>query len=135
MRNIISIFRREVLSFFVSPIAYIVIMGFTILGGYFFFVGFAYYNVMLARARAMPYGAGAESLNLNEFVIGGFYSTLIVILVFLVPALTMGVIAEERKRGTFELLATSPLSVRDIVFGKFLAISLVFFLMLLATLR
>ena len=131
MRNIFNVFRREVLSFFVSPIAYFVIMGFTVLGGYFFFTGFAYYNVMLQRARMMPYGAGGE-LNLNEWVVAGFYQTLIVILVFLVPLLTMRTIAEERKRGTFELLATSPISVGDIVIGKFLAVALVLTLMMVA---
>jgi ABC-2 type transport system permease protein len=64
-------------------------------------------------------------------VVEGSFHTLLIILVFVVPMLTMKVIAEERRSGTFELLITSPLQVRDIVVGKLLAIAGVLAIMIL----
>jgi ABC-2 type transport system permease protein len=55
---------------------------------------------------------------------------MIVILVFLVPLLTMRIVAEDKRRGTFELLLTSPVSVFDIVIGKFLSLAVIIFAML-----
>jgi ABC-2 type transport system permease protein len=130
MRNVISILRREVLSFFVSPIAYFVITGFLLLAGYFFFNLLAYFNLMIQRYNALAaYRQGLEAPNLNQLVVEPYYHTLLVILVFLIPVLTMRAIAEERKRGTFELLMTSPLSVGQIVLGKFLGVGFVVLIM------
>ena len=132
MKNIITIARREILSFFVSPIAYFVITGFILLGGYFFFNLLGIYNLVLARYKMTPYGQMPDYMNLNEYVIEQFYYTLLVILVFLVPMLTMRTIAEEKKRGTFELLVTSPVKVAEIVWGKFIGVAVVLTVMLLA---
>jgi ABC-2 type transport system permease protein len=130
MRNIFTIARREIHSFFVSPIAYFVITGFFLLAGYFFFNLLGFFNIMQQRYRMMSsYGAG-DAPNLNQWVVESFYQTLIVVLVFLIPFLTMRVIAEEKRRGTFELLVTSPLSVADIVIGKFLGVGFVILLMM-----
>jgi ABC-2 type transport system permease protein len=128
MRNILAIFKREVLSFFVSPVAYFVITGFVLLGGYFFFNLLGVYNLVIARYAMMPQ-MGMQAPNLNQWVVEGFYHTLLVILVFLIPLLTMRIVAEEKRRGTFELLATSPLHVRDIVLGKFLGVAFVIVIM------
>lgn len=132
MRNIIAICKRELLSFFVSPVAYFVITGFVLLSGYFFFNLLGMFNVILQRYAAMRFQGAMEQLNLNQFVVEGYYHTLLVILVFLIPLLTMRIFAEERRRGTFELLVTSPVSVSEVVFGKFFGIALVMVLMLLA---
>ena len=126
MRNIYSICKREILSFFVSPIAYFVITGFVVLAGYFFFNLLMAFNWYLNRMAAMPYyRSQMDAPNLNQLVVEGYYHTLIVVLVFLVPLLTMRLIADERRAGTFELLVTSPVSVAEIVFGKFLGVALV----------
>lgn len=132
MRNIIAVCRRELLSFFVSPIAYFVITGMILLGAYFFFNLLSTFNMIVARYAGMPMRGSMGQLNLNQFVIEGYYHTLLVILVFLIPLLTMRVIAEERRSGTFELLVTSPLSVSEIVLGKFLGVASVILIMLLA---
>jgi ABC-2 type transport system permease protein len=123
MRQVLNICRRELLAFFVSPIAYFLTAGFILLGGYFFFMSLGVFNYILAQMRAMPYYRDPSQLpNLNYVVVGPFYQTLLVILVFVVPLLTMRVFAEERRRGTFELLVTSPLSVGEIVVGKLLSL-------------
>jgi ABC-2 type transport system permease protein len=129
MRNIWAICKRELLAFFVSPIAYFVITGFTLLVGFFFFNHLSYFAQMVEMS-AMLSLRGKELPNLNQTVIEGVYHTMVVILVFLIPLLTMRTIAEEKKKGTFELLITSPVSVSQIVFGKFLSIAIVLIIML-----
>ena len=130
MKGIIAILRRELLSFFVSPVAYFVVTGFLLLGAYFFFNLLGIYNVVLQRIQMMPYGMGQSVPNLNQFVVENYFQTMLLILVFLVPLLTMRLIAEEKKSGTFELLATSPLSIEQIVIGKFLGVGTILFVML-----
>lgn len=129
MRNVFAICKRELLSFFVSPIAYFVITGFTLLVGFFFFQGLAFFARIFEMAPMMNFRPG-QMPNLNEYVVQGLYQTMIVILVFMVPLLTMRTIAEEKRRGTFELLITSPLSILEIVLGKFMGLSVVILIML-----
>lgn len=129
MRNIWAICKRELLSFFVSPIAYFVITGFTLLVGFFFFNYLSYFSRAMEMA-AMIAMRGGEMPNLNQTVIEGVFQTMVVILVFLIPLLTMRTIAEEKRRGTFELLITSPVSVSQVVLGKFLSIAIVLTVML-----
>lgn len=129
MRTIWAICKRELLAFFVSPIAYFVITGFTLLVGFFFFNYLSYFSRVMEMA-AMIAMRGGEMPNLNQTVIEGVYQTMVVILVFLIPLLTMRTIAEEKRRGTFELLITSPVSVSQIVLGKFLSIAIVLTVML-----
>lgn len=134
MRNVFAIGRREILSFFVSPTAYFVITGFVLLGGYFFFNLLGIFNLVIEQYQQMAMmrgGLSEAAPNLNQWVVEGFYQTLLVILVFMVPLLTMRTIAEEKRRGTFELLVTSPVSVREIVLGKFVGVGFVVFLMML----
>ena len=119
MRNVIAIAKRELLSLFVSPVAYIVLGAFGVLSAYFFYLILFYYNVYVVQAAQMPW-AGSQVPSINQFVIEQYFRTLLVVLVFLIPILTMRTIAEERRRGTFELLITSPVSVLEIVLGKFL---------------
>jgi ABC-2 type transport system permease protein len=117
------------LAFFVSPIAYFVITGFTLLVGFFFFNHLSYF-AQLVEMSAMISLRGRDLPNLNQTVIEGVYHTMVVILVFLIPLLTMRTIAEEKKKGTFELLITSPVSVSQIVLGKFLSLAIVLIIML-----
>jgi ABC-2 type transport system permease protein len=130
MRNIIAICKRELLSFFVSPIAYFVITGFALLVGFFFFNYLAFFARMYEMSQMMAFRGGAELPNLNQVVVEGLFQTMVVILVFLIPLLTMRIIAEEKRRGTFELLITSPVSVSQVVWGKFLSLAVVIVVML-----
>lgn len=130
MRNVMAICKRELLSFFVSPIAYFVITGFTLLVGFFFFNYLAFFARMYEMSQMMALRGATQLPNLNQTVVEGLFQTMIVILVFLIPLLTMRSIAEEKRRGTFELLITSPISVGEIVFGKFLSLAVVVLVML-----
>ncbi len=121
MRNIVAIAKRELLSLFVSPVAYFVLGGFVIIGAFFFFLILAAYNSYVVQAAQMPW-AGSQIPSLNQFVVEQYFSTMLVVLVFLIPILTMRTIAEERRLGTFELLITSPVSILELVVGKFLGV-------------
>lgn len=129
MKGCIAVARRELLSYFVSPVAYICIAGFLLLGGYFFFSYFQMFQIYMMRAAQMPMQMQQQQFNLNDWVIEGYFQTLLILLVFILPMLTMKLVAEERKNGTFELLITSPLSVSDVVIGKLLGIAAIVFLM------
>ena len=118
---------KEVRSSFVTPVAYVVLAGFMILSGYFFFTLVDEYNSALRAAAMIP----DFKTNLNQWIIIPFYRTLQVLILFLVPVLTMRLVTEEKRTGTFELLMTSPLSVESIVLGKFLGTCAIIILMFL----
>lgn len=100
--NIVHITRRELSSYFLTPIAYVFIVIFLVLSGVFTF----YLGGFFDRGQA----------DLATFF--GFHPWLYL---FLIPALTMRLWAEERKSGTIELLFTLPVTMMEAVVGKFLA--------------
>ncbi len=112
MSGALTVFKKELKSFFFSPIAYIVITTFLLLSGWFFFSTFFLYNQ-------------AELRN--------FFSQLPIIFAFIVPAVTMRLFSEELNSGSFELLSTLPLTDSAIVMGKFMAALTFIGLMLLPT--
>ena len=113
----ISILLKEIAGFFTSWVAYIIMAAFMLVTGLFLWV--------FPESSILDYGyAGLDS----------FFNIAPYLFIFLVPAITMRAIAEEKKEGTFELLATRPLSDWDILFGKFLACLAIVLLTLLPTL-
>lgn len=102
MRSIATIFRRELASYFATPLAYIFIVIFLVLAGAFAFFEGGFFE----RGQA----------DLQPFFI--FHPWLYLVLV---PALTMRLWAEERKSGMVELFLTLPISTAAAVLGKFLA--------------
>jgi ABC-2 type transport system permease protein len=120
VRNVLTIAGRELRSIFASPIAYVVMTGFLLLGGWFFFNLLARFNLLVTMYSSFQGGAEAmERLNVNEFVLAPLFHNLSVVLVILVPMITMRGFAEEKRAGTYELLLTSPVSTGEIVLGKF----------------
>jgi ABC-2 type transport system permease protein len=134
MHGLYAIYRKEMGHYFVSPIAYIFIGLFLILSAFFF-------NVILAEVikqsfqmemQSMQFGQ-ASSFDVPAAVMRSFFGLLSTLVLFFTPILTMGVYAEERKRGTMELLMTSPVSELEMVLGKFLASLSLFAIMLVPT--
>jgi ABC-2 type transport system permease protein len=102
MRNVGIIMRRELASYFATPLAYVFIFIFLVLASWFtFYLGGFYEH---GQADLDPFFAFQPWLYL-----------------FLIPAISMKLWAEERKSGSIELLMTQPVSLRDAVLGKFLA--------------
>jgi ABC-2 type transport system permease protein len=118
MRNIVVIFRKEMKSYFASPIAYLLLAIFAIIFGFFFYSATRFFVLqgmqMQMMGRGMP-------MDVNEYVIRPLLTNASVIGLFLIPMITMRLYAEEKRSGTIELLMTSPVRDLEIVLGKWLA--------------
>ena len=100
MQQAIHVFTKEFKDYFFSPIAYIVMTIFLLMTGWLFFTTFFLFG----------------QANLRQF-----FNLLPIVLSFVVPAVTMRLFSEEFHAGSYEILLTMPLSLRDILLGKFLA--------------
>ena len=109
----IIIMKRELKSYFTSPVAYIVTALFLIIAGILFYSSFFLYD----RAELRR-----------------FFSSLPLLLSFFIPALTMRIFAEERRVGSIETLMTLPVTELDVVTGKYLASFISTLIMLAPTL-
>lgn len=94
------VFRREFKSYFTSPIAYIVIVVFLVVTGWFFF------STFFLQGRAD---------------LRGYFDLLPLVLSFVIPAVCMRLFSEERATGSYEMLLTLPVSAGQVLAGKFLA--------------
>jgi ABC-2 type transport system permease protein len=112
---------RELRGLFVSPVAYGVLSLFAIIAGIFFITTVAGFNEYVYRLQQFQAFDRLAEANLNDDLIAPYYQSLGVVLLFLIPGVTMGLFAAEKTNGTQELLLTSPLTIWDIVLGKFLA--------------
>jgi len=128
MRKLGAIYRKELQYYFQSITAYVMIGIFLLLSGYFFYGIFRYYNYLSYQAGREP--SIAASLNLIEGIMRPLMSNVSVVLLFALPLLTMRLVAEEKKQGTFELLLTYPVSDIEAIMGKYFAALTVFAVML-----
>lgn len=93
-----AVFKREIANYFVTPVGYIFLAAFYLIAGFFWF------------GSSLIYGITDTSI---------LFSNLFVVSLFLVPVLTMRLFSEEHKQGTSLLLFTSPVSLGEVVAGKF----------------
>ncbi|MBN1970478.1 MAG: ABC transporter permease [Candidatus Delongbacteria bacterium] len=100
MDNVYHIMRKELKSYFNSPIAYIMLIVFLLISGWFF----SYDYFIMGQATMVK-----------------LFVTVSFIMILFVPALTMKLISEEKKSGTLELLVTMPLTDKQIIIGKFMS--------------
>lgn len=114
MPNVCTIYRREISSYFTSPIAYIFICAFLVVMGVYFFLYQGFFQRPNPELRS-------------------YFGALPLTFALLIPAVTMRLWSEERKEGTIEMLMTLPLKAWQIVVGKFLAGYTVIALTLLLT--
>ncbi len=101
MNHIRVIATKEIKTYFSSPMAYVVAAAFMAITGFFF--------------------VASVSDAFSEATVRGFLAGAVFLLIFMSPALTMRLIAEEQKLGTLELLLTSPVRETEVVLGKFIA--------------
>ena len=114
MRQFLSITKRELISYFATPVAYVFITIFLLLSGLFtFYLG--------------------NFFEIGQASLGSFFEWHPWLYLFLVPAITMRLWSEEKNSGTIELLTTLPVSTLNIVLGKFMAAWLFTLLALILT--
>lgn len=124
MRHTWPVASRELKSLFVSPVAYAVLTLFAVLAGFFFLSSILQFNEYVVRLQQFQLFDRLQEMNLNDHVIAPFFDVMSVVLLFLIPGITMGLFAAEKANGTQELLLTSPLTLWELVIGKFLAAAL-----------
>jgi ABC-2 type transport system permease protein len=131
MRNVWTICRRELYSYFVSPIAWVLLAIFAFLSGAFTYLITASFvkNSMESQMTGQSF-----PMNLNEQVIRPLFSNIAVIGLFLIPLISMRLFAEEKRQGTIELLVTSPVHDLEIVLGKWLSAVIMYSALLLVLL-
>ena len=100
MNNIFTIFKKELKSFFTSPMAYIFLIVFALINGYFFNIQF---------------------FLINESDMRVLFNIVPLVYLFFIPAVSMGLISREKNIGTIEIISTLPIDEKDIVIGKYLA--------------
>ena len=130
MRNVWIIWQKELRSYFVSPIAYLLLAMFAVIFGFFFWNIVDYFAATgmesLRRGEMFP-------MNINEQVIRPLLSNVGVIGLFFIPMITMRLFSEEKRSGTIELLVTSPVRDGEIILGKWLAALSLYGVLLLLT--
>ncbi len=99
MRNIKAIFKKELYSFFTSPMAYIFLVVFSLVNGYFFTNTFFLYDQSNMRS---------------------LFSIVPLVYLFFIPAVSMGLLSREKGLGTIEILSTLPIHDYELVIGKYL---------------
>ena len=115
--NTLTICRKELNSYFRSPIAYGVMAFFALISGYFFYVAVVYFMQMSIQSAM---SGQSQPMSVNESVIRPLFSNISVIGLFVIPMITMRLFAEEKRTGTIELLITSPVTDLEIILGKWL---------------
>ena len=113
MQNTITIFKRELKSFFDSPMAYVFLIVFALLNGWFFTTTFFLYKQSDLRT---------------------LFNIVPLVYLFFIPGVTMGLISREKGLGTIEIISTLPIEDRDIVLGKYLSAVALIGIALLSTL-
>jgi ABC-2 type transport system permease protein len=122
MSHILAIASRELRSIFATPVAYVMIAVYLVFSGFTFFLALRGFLAAIQQIQAYQLHHMLDEFNLNQGLIEPTLGISSFVFLLLVPLLTMRVFAEERANGTLELLLTSPLTIWQIVLGKYLAI-------------
>lgn len=115
MNAIFAIARRETSAYFASPIGWICLVLFSLLAGLFFSI-----MLIVYISQAAQMGSMGDEGNVTEGLMQGQFQQLSVVALLMMPAVTMGLIAADRRERSMELLLTSPVTSAQIVLGKFL---------------
>ena len=118
MRNVWAVCKREFVSYFITPVGYVVVGMFAAVTGLGFAASFLFYAKISMNPSAYAY---SNVPDFEETLLGPFLVFCGLLVMFIGPLVTMRLLAEERNRGTMELLLTHPLRDREIIFGKYFA--------------
>lgn len=120
MNSTYVIFKKELASFYKSPLFYFLAFMMTILLSILFSISLDKFAQTASNAM-LQFGMQPQLLNIHYSVFLPHLSIINLIFIFLIPALTMRLISEEKKMKTFDLLLTSPITSVSIVLGKYFA--------------
>ncbi len=123
MKNVILIATKEFKGYFSSPIAYLLMAAFGLIFGFTFYV--ATRDMIRLSLQSQMMGQ-QQPMNVNDAIIRPLLGFAGTITLFLIPMITMRLIAEEKRTGTIELLLTSPVKDNEIILGKWVGAMLLF---------
>lgn len=119
MRKLMAIYRKEVRVAFTTPVAYVALAIFSMVAGFFFCRLLASFLArILVAAQTQP--LALKYLNLTDDVLTPLLMNISVVLIFVVPLVTMGLLAAERRSRTLQIVRACPVSPWQIVIGKYL---------------
>src|SRR5438093_7448693 len=121
MKNAIAIAKKELNIYFATPIAYVMFTLFVVIGSYFFLRLLGAYEQASLMYMRFNSPEMMNRLNFQYAIFRNLFGNLGVILIFIIPFLTMRLVAEEKRQKTIELLYTTPITPAQIVWGKYLA--------------
>jgi ABC-2 type transport system permease protein len=121
MRNSIAIAKKELNIYFATPIAYVMFTLFVVVGSYLFLRLIGAYEIATLEYMKVQDPELLARLNFQDRIFHGLFLNMGTLLIFVMPFLTMRLIAEEKKQKTIELLYTTPITSLSIVLGKFFA--------------
>lgn len=122
MRALAGIFRKELKIYFTTPVAYVVFALFSLVASFFFWSFVQRFQMEVMQFQQYQRPDLLDRLNLNDRVLTPLYVGYVqIIFLFLMPLLTMRLVAEERRSRTMELLMSSPVRPWQIVLAKYLA--------------
>jgi ABC-2 type transport system permease protein len=123
MKNVLLIASKELKSYFASPIAYLLMAAFALIFGATFFSSVKYMMQMGMQSQMM---GQQQPMSVNDMVISPLLGFAGTITLFLVPMITMRLVAEEKRTGTIELLLTSPIKDNELILGKWVGAMLLY---------
>lgn len=118
MKNIWIICSKEMKSYFSSPVAYVLLTFFALVFGFMFWTAMEYF---VTASMEMQMSGQSYPMDINQQIIRPLLGNVSVLGLFFIPLITMRLFAEEKRTGTIELLATSPVRDLEIILGKWLA--------------
>lgn len=133
MRNTIAIAGKETRIYLTTWTSYILAGAFLMVTAFFFYESVRQFLVMSQQYSMQQAEGMLEQMNLTDWVMAGVFHSVAFFFLFLLPILTMRLVAEERKTKTLELLLTAPVRPLEIVLGKYLGALLIMVLMLAVT--
>ena len=135
LKNILAIYQRELQSYFASPLAYVIAGVFWLLGGFFLVAILLGPEGIIAQAamadQAQQMGFAPPNVDIAYEFNKAYVGLLGSLSMFVLPMLSMGLYTDERKQGTLELLATSPITNWAVALGKLLAVVTFYIAMIL----
>jgi ABC-2 type transport system permease protein len=134
MKNVLAIARKELDIYFATPIAYVMFTLFVVIGSYFFLRLLGAYEQASLMYMRFNSPEMMNRLNFQDAIFRNLFGNLGVILIFVVPFLTMRLVAEEKRQKTMELLYSTPITPGQIVWGKYVAALAILFCTLALTL-
>jgi ABC-2 type transport system permease protein len=118
-----TLLAKELRSYFVSPVVYVVGAVFLLIVGLLAYIYIVFTGVQAIQLMQVQ---GQAQINLNDLVFRNLFSSIRFVLLIVLPILTMRLFAEEKKLRTFEFLMTSPIGLNEIVAGKFMSVFVLF---------